>query len=181
MAPTATILLIMASQGALAPRLARSIRALARAPIFEYVGHQHVPQAWRPHIGAAQARYGFYCHRNAWYVKIRSKNHGGILPSIMAGERSHGASGGAPVRPIPPHECPYSRMLATDTCTKAVRRGEVIGAAGNDEFTIALGDMGQKQQKTLLAVCSYILFSTIFLSYIYIYIKWTPLMETFVS
>ena len=58
-----------------------------RAHIFEYVGHQHVPQAWRPHIGAAQARYGFYCHRNAWYVKIRSKNHGGILPSIMAAAR----------------------------------------------------------------------------------------------
>ena len=44
-----------------------------RAPIFEYVGHQHVPQAWRPHIGAAQARYGFYCHRNTRYVKINRK------------------------------------------------------------------------------------------------------------
>ena len=44
-----------------------------RAPIFEYVGHQHVPQAWRPHIGAAQARYGFYCHRDAWYVKFDRK------------------------------------------------------------------------------------------------------------
>ena len=40
-----------------------------RAPIFEYVGHQHVPQAWRPPMGAAQARYGFYCHRNTRYVK----------------------------------------------------------------------------------------------------------------
>ena len=126
-----------------------------RAPIFEYVGHQHVPQAWRPHIGAAQARYGFYCHRNTRYVEIRSKNHGGILPSIMAGERSNGAPGGAPVRPIPPHECPYSRMLVTDTCTKAVRRGKLIGAVGNDEFTIALGDMGQKQRKTLVAMRSY--------------------------
>ena len=44
-----------------------------RAPIFEYVGHQHVPQAWRPHIGAAQARYGFYCHRNTRYVKFDQK------------------------------------------------------------------------------------------------------------
>ena len=44
-----------------------------RAPIFEYVGHQHVPQAWRPPIGAAQARYGFYCHRNTRYVKINRK------------------------------------------------------------------------------------------------------------
>ena len=44
-----------------------------RAPIFEYVGHQHVPQAWRPHIGAAQARYGFYCHRNTRYVEINRK------------------------------------------------------------------------------------------------------------
>ena len=44
-----------------------------RAPIFEYVGHQHVPQAWRPHMGAAQARYGFYCHRNTRYVKINRK------------------------------------------------------------------------------------------------------------
>ena len=77
-----------------------------RAPIFAYVGHQHVPQAWRPPIGAAQARYGFYCHRNAWYVEIRSKNHGGILPSIMAAERSNGAPGGAPVRPIPPSRAP---------------------------------------------------------------------------
>ena len=126
-----------------------------RASIFEYVGHQHVPQAWRPPIGAAQAQYGFYCHRNAWYVEIRSKNHGGILPSIMAAERSNGASGGAPVRPIPPHECPYSSMLAKDTCTKAVRRGKLIGAVGNDEFTIALGDMGQKQRKSLVAMRSY--------------------------
>ena len=112
-----------------------------RAPIFEYVGHQHVPQAWRPHIGAAQARYGFYCHRNAWYVEIRSKNHGGILPSIMAGERSNGAPGGAPVRPMPPHECPYSSMLATDMCPKAVRRGKLIGVVRGDEFTIALSDV----------------------------------------
>ena len=44
-----------------------------RAFIFAYVGHQHVPQAWRPHIGAAQARYGFYCHRDAWYVKFDRK------------------------------------------------------------------------------------------------------------
>ena len=44
-----------------------------RAPIFAYVGHQHVPQARRPHIGAAQARYGFYCHRDAWYVKFDRK------------------------------------------------------------------------------------------------------------
>ena len=112
-----------------------------RAPIFEYVGHQHVPQAWRPPIGAAQARYGFYCHRNTRYVEIRSKNHGGILPSIMAGERSNGAPGGAPVRPIPPHECPYSSMLATDMCTKAVRRGKLIGVVRGDEFTIALSDV----------------------------------------
>ena len=126
-----------------------------RVPMFAYVGHQHVPQAWRPPIGAAQARYGFYCHRNAWYVEIRSKNHGGILPSIMAAERSNGAPGGAPVRPIPPHECPYSSMLATNMCTMDVRRGKLIGAVSNDDITIALVDVGQKQQKTLLAVCSY--------------------------
>ena len=102
-----------------------------RAPIFEYVGNQHGPQAWRPHMGAAQARYGFYCHRNTRYVEIRSKNHGGILPSIMAAERSNGAPGGAPVRPMPPHECPYSSMLATNMCTKDVRRGKLIGAVGN--------------------------------------------------
>ena len=124
-----------------------------RAPIFEYVGHQHVPQAWRPPFGAAQARYVFYCHRNAWHVKIRSKNHGGILPSIMAAERSNGAPGGAPVRPMPPHECTYSSMLATNMCTKDVRRGKLIGAVSNDEFTIALGDVGQKQQKSALPMC----------------------------
>ena len=112
-----------------------------RAPIFEYMGHQHGSQAWRPPMGAAQARYGFYCHRNAWYVEIRSKNHGGILPSIMAAERSNGAPGGARVRPIPPHECPYSSMLATDMCTKAVRRGKLIGVVRGDEFTIALSDV----------------------------------------
>ena len=48
-----------------------------RAPIFEYVGHQHVPQAWQPPIGAAQARSGVYCHRithrNTLYVKINRK------------------------------------------------------------------------------------------------------------
>ena len=44
-----------------------------RAPIFEYVGHQHVPQAWRPPMGAVQAWYGFYCHRNTRYVKINRK------------------------------------------------------------------------------------------------------------
>ena len=118
-----------------------------RAPIFEYVGHQHVPQAWRPHIGAAQARYGFYCHRNAWYVEIRSKNHGGILPSIMAAERSNGAPGGAPVRPIPPPGRPYSSIRATGMCTKALRRGKLIGIVLGDEFTIALGDMGQNHGK----------------------------------
>ena len=126
-----------------------------RAPIFKYVGHQHVPQAWRPPMGAAQARYGFYCHRDAVVCEIRSKNHGGILPSIMAAERSNGAPGGAPVRPIPPHECPNSSMPAKDMCTKDVRREKLIGAVGDGEFTMALGDMGQKQQKTLLAVCSY--------------------------
>ena len=69
MAPSATILLIMASQGA----LPSTVKIGPRAPIFGYVGHQHVPQAWRPHIGAAQARYGFYCHRDAWYVKFDRK------------------------------------------------------------------------------------------------------------
>ena len=83
------------------------------------------------------------------------KNHGGIPPSIMAGERSNGAPGGAPVRPIPPPGRPYSSIRATDMCTKALRRGKLIGIVLGDEFTIALGDMGQKQQKTLLAVCSY--------------------------
>ena len=53
--------IIMASQCNMGPR----------APIFEYVGHQHVPQAWRPPMCAAQARYGFYCHRNTRYVEIR--------------------------------------------------------------------------------------------------------------
>ena len=126
-----------------------------RAPIFEYVGHQHVPQAWRPPIGAAQARYGFYCHRNAWYVEIRSKNHGGILPSIMAAERSNGAPGGTRVRPIPPHECPYSSVATKDTCTKGVRRGKPIGGVCGDEFTIALVDVGQKQQKSALPIRSH--------------------------
>ena len=45
-----------------------------RAPIFEYVGHQHVPQAWRPPMGAPQAWYSMgYCHRNTRYVKINRK------------------------------------------------------------------------------------------------------------
>ena len=78
------------------------------------------------------------------------KNHGGIPPSIMAGERSNGAPGGAPVRPIPPHECPYSSMLAKNMCTKDVRRGKLIGAVSNDEFTIALGDMGQNRGKNVV-------------------------------
>ena len=65
----------------------------------------------------------------------------------MAAERSNGVPGGAPVRPIPPHECPYSSMLATEMCTKAVRRRKLIGAVGNDEFTIALVDVGQKKTK----------------------------------
>ena len=39
--------------------------------------------------------------------------------------------------------------------TKAVRRGKLIGAVGNDEFTTALGDMGQKQQKSALPIRSY--------------------------
>ena len=73
----------------------------------------------------------------------------------MAGERSNGAPGGAPVRPIPPHKRPYSSMAAKDMCTKAVRWDKLIGAVGDGEFTIALGDMGQKQQKTLLAMRSY--------------------------
>ena len=79
------------------------------------------------------------------------KNHGGILPSIMAAERSNGAPGGAPVRPMPPHECPYSRMLATDMCTKDVWRRKLIGVVLGDDFTIALGDMGQKQRKSLVS------------------------------
>ena len=126
-----------------------------RATIFEYVGHQHVPQAWRPPMGAVQAWYGFYCHRNTRYVKINRKIIVGILPSIMAAERSNGAPGGAPVRPMPPHECPYSSMLATDICTKEVRREKLIGAVSNDEFTIALVDVGQKQQKSALPIRSH--------------------------
>ena len=121
-----------------------------RAFIFAYVGHQHVPQAWRPPMGAAQARYGFYCHRNTRYVEIRSKNHGGILPSIMAGERSNGAPGGAPVRPIPPPGRPYPSIRANGMCTKALRRGKLIGIVLGDEFTIALGDMGQNHGKSSL-------------------------------
>ena len=70
----------------------------------------------------------------------------------MAAERSNGAPGGAPVRPIPPHECPNSSMLAKDMCTKDVRRETLIGAVGDGEFAIALGDMGQKQRKTLVAI-----------------------------
>ena len=122
-----------------------------RAPIFEYVGHQHVPQAWRPPIGAAQARYGFYCHRDAWYVKFDRK----IMVASFLPSRSNGAPGGAPVRPILPHECPNSSMLAKNMCTKDVRRETLIGAVGDGEFAIALGDMGQKQRKSLVAVCSY--------------------------
>ena len=68
------------------------------------------------------------------------KNHGGIPPSIMAGERSNGAPGGAPVRPIPPTGRPYSSIRATGMCTKALRRGKLIGIVLEDEFTIALGD-----------------------------------------
>ena len=75
------------------------------------------------------------------------KNHGGIPPSIMAGERSNGAPGGAPVRPIPPPGRPYSSMRATGMCTKALRRGKLIGIVLGDEFTIALGDMGQNHGK----------------------------------
>ena len=71
----------------------------------------------------------------------------------MAAERSNGAPGGAPVRPIPPHECPNSSMLATNMCTKDVRRGKLIGAVSNDDFTIALVDVGQKQQKSALPMC----------------------------
>tara|TARA_B100001013_G_C24201529_1_gene281524 strand:+ start:365 stop:508 length:144 start_codon:yes stop_codon:yes gene_type:complete len=44
-------------------------------------------------------------------------------------------------------------MLATDMCTKDVRRGKLIGAVSNDEFTIALVDVGQKQQKSALPMC----------------------------
>ena len=73
----------------------------------------------------------------------------------MAAERSNGAPWGAPVRPIPPPGRPYSSIRGTGMCTKALRRGKLIGIVLGDEFTIALGDMGQKQQKTLLAVCSY--------------------------
>ena len=32
-------------------------------------------------------------------------------------------------------------MLATDMCTKAVRRGKLIGVVCGDEFTIALSDV----------------------------------------
>ena len=32
-------------------------------------------------------------------------------------------------------------MLATDMCTKAVRRGKLIGVVRGDEFTIALSDV----------------------------------------
>ena len=73
----------------------------------------------------------------------------------MAAERSNGAPGGAPVRPIPPHECPNSSMLAKDMCIKDVRRETLIGAVGDGEFAIALGDMGQKQRKSLVAVCTH--------------------------
>ena len=76
------------------------------------------------------------------------KNHGGIPPSIMAGERSNGAPGGAPVRPIPPPGRPYSSIRGTGMCTKALRRGKLIGVVLGDEFTIALGDMGQNHGKT---------------------------------
>ena len=65
----------------------------------------------------------------------------------MAAERSNGAPGGAPVRPIPPTGRPYPSIRATGMCTKALRRGKLIGVVLGDEFTIALGDMGQKQQK----------------------------------
>ena len=99
-------------------------------------------------MGAAQARYGFYCHRDAWYVKFDRKIMVASFPSIMAAERSNGAPGGARVRPIPPHECPNSSMLAKDMCTKNVQREKLIGAVGDGEFTIALGDMGQNHGKT---------------------------------
>ena len=68
----------------------------------------------------------------------------------MAGERSNGAPGGAPVRPIPPPGRPYSSMRATGMCTKALRRGKLIGVVLGDEFTIALGDMGQNRGKASL-------------------------------
>ena len=32
-------------------------------------------------------------------------------------------------------------MLATEMCTKAVRRGKLIGVVRGDEFTIALSDV----------------------------------------
>ena len=41
-------------------------------------------------------------------------------------------------------------MAAKDMCTKAVRRDKLIGAVGDGEFTIALGDMGQNHGKASL-------------------------------
>ena len=45
---------------------------------------------------------------------------------------------------------PYSSMRATGMCTKALRRGKLIGIVLGDEFTIALGDMGQNHGKSSL-------------------------------
>ena len=98
------------------------------------------------------------------------KNHGGILPSIMAGERSNGASGGAQERPIPPHECPYSSMLATVMCTKAVRRGKLIGAVGGDEFTIALSDVPWVYKKVHLVPGPTLKLVLLFLFMLYYYL-----------
>ena len=80
----------------------------------------------------------------------------------MAAERSNGAPGGAPVRPIPPPGRPYSRIRANGMCTKALRRGKLIGVVLGDEFTIALGDMGQNRGKAPARGCIYSFFIFIF-------------------
>ena len=124
-----------------------------RAFIFEYgVGHQHVPQAWRPPMGAAQARYGFYCHHNTRYVKINRKIMvASFLPSWLqsAPMARLGALVCAQYRPTSAH----IRVCWTRTWVPRMCGGKLIGAVGNDECTIALGDMGQKQRKTLVPLC----------------------------